>query len=303
MSGRDFGRGGRGNFGDRRGSFNDRDDRRGSFRDREGGAGRDRDRGSRDFGAPQSRPWERMDDNDRERGGAPSGDRPFERSRSDRPDRDIRVERYGDNTPPVRQPREDRFGSPRDGGSRPTSPTRNEERPTPPPAEPKGAAAAAMRTSPAGWTQDHLLDSWLDEKRLQGWTPSDQDLQEMVEDNIEGDPQVPGRDRRAITVAASGGVVTLTGTVRSRAVKFAAGSDAYWTYGVNDLRNELTVQARGPQAGATPAPTPPKAKRASKAKTIVEEMTEQPLTAENTPAPEEQPSVEELETGKVNEAE
>src|SRR5437868_1443935 len=76
--------------------------------------------------------------------------------------------------------------------------------------EPKGAAAAAARPTPQGWSQAHLLDSWLDEQRLKGWTPSDQDLQEMVEDNIEADPQVPGRDRRAISVRAQGSTVTLT---------------------------------------------------------------------------------------------
>jgi hypothetical protein len=98
------------------------------------------------------------------------------------------------------------------------------------------------------------MDSWLDEQRLKGWTPGDQDLQEMVEDNIEADPQVPGRDQRAISVRAQGSTVTLTGTVRSRAVKFAAGSDAYWTYGVSEVRNELLVKPRGPQAaGSAPA--------------------------------------------------
>lgn len=262
MSGRDFGRGGRGNFGERRGGFNDRDDRRGGFRDRdrEGGSFRDRDRNrqGRDFNAPASRPWEREERG--EQVGAPLGDRPFDRPARernfDRPERSPRPERFGDA--PERAPRSERFGGPRDEG-----------RPTPPPARPaersaplqsanelRGAAAAAARPTPAGWSQQHLLDSWNDEQRLRGWTPGNQDLQEMVEDNIEADPQVPGRDRRAITVQASNGVVTLTGTVRSRAVKFAAGSDAYWTYGVQDVLNELTVKPRGPQAAGEAAPAP-----------------------------------------------
>lgn len=274
MSGRDFGRGGR-NFGDRRGGFGDRDERRGGFRDREGGF-RDRgDRGGRDAGAPPSRPWERRDD--AERPARPSGDRPF-----DRPDRerDVRVERY-DEAPP-RPPREERFGDrpARFGGDRPTPPRpggfppRAPERPATPPTpqraeEPKSTPPAApTRPTPAGWSQAHLLDSWNDEARLKGWTPSDQDLQEMVEDNIEGDPQVPGRDQRAITVSASGGVVTLTGAVRSRAVKFAAGSDAYWTFGVTEVRNELDVRPRGAQAGGESAPASGKAKRISKASAI-----------------------------------
>lgn len=275
MSGRDFGRGGRGGFGDR-------DDRRGGggFRDREGG--NFRDRGSRDAGAPPSRPWERRDGD--ERPARPSGDRPFDRPFGDRPterpagpppDRDVRVERYADA--PSRPPREDRFGDrpsraeerfnrfgpPRDAAPRaaapPPAPAAAPERPAPAPRneELKGAAAAAARPKPQGWTQAHLMDSWLDESRLKGWTPSDREQQEMIEDNIEADPQVPGRDFRAISVKSRSGAVTLTGTVRSRAVKFAAGSDAYWTFGVLDVKNELEVRPRGLQAtGATPAPAP-----------------------------------------------
>ena len=66
----------------------------------------------------------------------------------------------------------------------------------------------------------------------------------MVEDNIEADPQLNARDRRNIRVEARGGVVTLTGVVRSRPAKFAAGSDAYWTYGVQEVRNELEVRVQ-----------------------------------------------------------
>ncbi|HEY8599938.1 MAG TPA: BON domain-containing protein [Thermomicrobiales bacterium] len=273
MSGRDFGRGGRGGFGDR-------DDRRGGggFRDREGGGFRDR--GSRDAGAPPSRPWERRDGDDRPT--RPTGDRPFDRPFGDRPagpppDRDVRVERYADV--PSRSPRDDRFGDrpsraeerfnrfgpPRDAAPRatppaapPPAPAAAPERPTAAPRneELKGAAAAAARPKPQGWTQAHLMDSWLDESRLKGWTPSDREQQEMIEDNIEADPQVPGRDFRAISVRSRSGAVTLTGTVRSRAVKFAAGSDAYWTFGVLDVKNELEVRPRGLQtATAAPAPT------------------------------------------------
>jgi hypothetical protein len=274
MSGRDGGRGGRG-------GFNDRDGGRGGFRDRDGGNFRDRDRAPRTPGGPPSRPWERRDD---ERPPRPSGDRPFDRPFNPPQERDVRVERYLPDEQTPRPPREERSfgdrparfgGGDRDGGGRfgreggpgprqEPAAGRPAERPAPATAprteEPKGAAAAAARPTPQGWSQAHLLDSWLDEQRLKGWTPSDQDLQEMVEDNIEADPQVPGRDHRAISVRAQGSTVTLTGSVRSRAVKFAAGSDAYWTYGVSEVRNELLVKPRGPQAaGSAPAPVTAKA--------------------------------------------
>jgi hypothetical protein len=137
-----------------------------------------------------------------------------------------------------------------------------------PPGGPAGAEPGAVGTNRA-WTYQHLTDSWQEEERLRGWTPGDQDLQEMVEDNIEADPQLNARDRRNIQVRAEGGVVTLAGTVRSRLAKYAAGSDAYWTYGVREVRNELDVRVRGPQGaptegeaqaaaptGPAPAPTP-----------------------------------------------
>lgn len=104
------------------------------------------------------------------------------------------------------------------------------------------------------WTYHHLSDSWREEERLRGWVPTDQELQEMVEDNIEADPLLRGRDRRSIQVRAAGGVVTLTGTVRGRLAKFAAGSDAYWTFGVNEVRNELAIKPRGPQYAGQVAP-------------------------------------------------
>lgn len=273
MSGRDSGRGGRGGYGDR-------DSGRGNFREGGGGGGnfRDRDRAPRPPGGPPSRPWERRDD---DRPPRPAGDRPFDRPAGPPPDRDVRVERYfpeeSDRPPRMERggiDRPARFGGDREGGGRfggdvaprprpAPAAERPVERPTPAPApraeEPKGAAAAAARPTPQGWSQAHLMDSWLDEQRLKGWTPGDQDQQEMVEDNIEADPQVPGRDGRAISVQARSGVVTLTGTVRSRAVKFAAGSDAYWTYGVNAVKNELVVKPRGPQVGETSAPKRPTA--------------------------------------------
>ncbi|HEX5505443.1 MAG TPA: BON domain-containing protein [Thermomicrobiales bacterium] len=310
MSGRDYGRGGRG--GDRggdRGRGGDRD--RGGYRDRQ-------DRGG--FGP---RPWERRDGGDRdERPPRPAGDRPF-----DRRDDDIRVERY-DQPPRGRddrggRPPYDRERGPRDFGEGRGAPPRRDAPPGPaapapplgsrpeggPPGmiPPTGAAARAYGGAvslpvpaavpavplvggmPLGqqWTYHHLADSWRDEERLRGWTPSDQDLREMVEDNVEADPLLNGRDRRNIQVQTKGGAVTLTGAVRSRLAKFAAGSDAYWTYGVQEVHNNLTVKVRGPQgdqvgaatagdggkpaAEASAAPAPPK--RAARRKAAESEPT------------------------------
>lgn len=261
----------------------------GNFRDRDRGPGggygdrggiRDRgDRGDRSVGGPAggSRPWEQRDTDRPER---PSGSRPFERPERAEPDQAVRVERYYDEEGgrPPREERGDRpqrFGGDR-GGDRPAGRgaygrdaiTPPAPRPTPPGAagtaparqrdemvqqEPQPFAASpfvAPRAGEGAWTYHHLSDSWRDEERLRGWTPNDSDLQEMVEDNIEADPQLNGRDRRNIQVRAEKGVVTLTGTVRSRVAKFAAGSDAYWTYGVQEVRNDLAVRVRGPQGNA-----------------------------------------------------
>ena len=248
MSGRDFGRGGRG-FGDRdrRGFEDQQNEGRGGFRDR----GRE--------GAGQSRPWERRDD---ERPPRTLGDRPFDRPEGER---DVRVERYDEPARPPRpweRPEGDRPARfDRDGGGdrfrRDSPPPAGRPAPAAPPARPAPPSAPAPTPAPPaaptaqrGWTPSHLIDSWHDEERLKWWTPSDQELQDLVEDHIEEDPQVPGRDFRAITVRARDGVVALTGAVRSRAVKFAAGNDAYWTYGVREVRNELTLKPRGQQVTA-----------------------------------------------------
>ncbi|HET8632165.1 MAG TPA: BON domain-containing protein [Thermomicrobiales bacterium] len=288
MSGRDYGRGGRGGYGDRdrdrdrgRGGERDRGGDRGGYRDRD----RDRqDRGGQDRGGFGPRPWERREGGERdERPPRPFGDRPFERR--DRDD-DIRVERY-DQPPRGREergerPRFDRergYGPPRretpPGPAAPAPPLGPRPQGAPPGAIPEtgGSARAyggAVSLPPAApmpavplvggmplgqqWTYHHLSDSWRDEERLRGWTPGDQDLQEMVEDNVEADPLLNGRDRRNIQVRAQGGAVTLTGVVRSRLAKFAAGSDAYWTYGVQEVHNNLTVKVRGPQGDQAAAP-------------------------------------------------
>lgn len=107
------------------------------------------------------------------------------------------------------------------------------------------------------WNHLHLTDSWRDEERLHGWTPTNDELREMVEDNIEADPLLSARDKRNIAVGVENGRITLTGAVRARRAKFAAGCDAFWTFGVTDVRNSVTIKERGPRATVTAATAEP----------------------------------------------
>lgn len=271
MTGRDSGRGGRGGF-DR-----DRPDRpRGNTRERPPMGG---------FRGPApstARPWERRDD---ARPPRPTGDRPF-----DRPDRDpdVRVEHYYPEEQRPRRdehdglsrpggPRDQRFGQPE--GDRPFRAPRDSAPPTPaarPPSQGPDVAhkappvIAAMLPPPdliapltsaavteRIWNYVHLSDSWREEERLHGWTPSNDELREMVEDNIEADPLLSARDKRNIAVGVEHGQVTLTGVVRGRRAKFAAGCDAFWTFGVSDVRNTLAIKERGPRASVTAAGVEP----------------------------------------------
>lgn len=271
MTGHDSGRGGRGGF------ERDRAERpRGNTRERPPMGG---------FRGPApstARPWERRDD---ARPPRPSGDRPF-----DRPDRDadVRVEHYyPEEQPPRRDERDGPFrpSGPRDArsgqpeGGRPFRAPRDAAPPAPgmrtpsqgPDVTPKAPPViTAMLPTPdllapltsaavteRVWNHLHLTDSWRDEERLHGWTPAGDELREMVEDNIEADPLLSARDKRNIAVTVMQGQVTLTGAVRARRAKFAAGCDAFWTFGVTDVRNNLTIKERGPRAAVTAAPVEP----------------------------------------------
>ena len=290
MSGRDSGRGG-----DRRGGFGDRDRDRDRDRPRGGFRDRDRPPGGGFRGNPRPWERRDDDDRPARPSGDRPFDRPSDRPNRDDSIRTERYYEEPDRPPrDQRPPRSSPFGGDRERdrgydsgpprGDRPGPPRRDTPpaggppsgaRPRPP--EPEfgrqdaGAArppANAPATEPglppflaaaaAGqqWTYHHLSDSWRDEERLRGWTPSDQDLQEMVEDNVEADPQLNARDRRNIQVEARGGVVTLTGAVRSRLAKFAAGSDAYWTYGVQEAAGTTAAPASAPSAASVaPAST------------------------------------------------
>ncbi|HEX5416489.1 MAG TPA: BON domain-containing protein [Chloroflexota bacterium] len=74
--------------------------------------------------------------------------------------------------------------------------------------------------------------------------PTDNEIVEMVYDSMDDDPVIPFD--ADITVDSNAGTVTLTGTVHSKLVKHAAGDDAWWIPGVDDVRNQLQVMAMRP---------------------------------------------------------
>ncbi len=80
--------------------------------------------------------------------------------------------------------------------------------------------------------------------------PTDDEIVEMVYDSIDADPIIPFD--ADINVESDAGEVTLTGTVATKEIKHAAGDDAWWIPGVDDVHNELQVTRKRP----TPTPQP-----------------------------------------------
>jgi len=72
--------------------------------------------------------------------------------------------------------------------------------------------------------------------------PTDQEITEMIYDQMDVDPLIPYD--ADINVDVDAGVVTLTGTVPDKAAKHAAGDDAWWVPGVDDVNNQITVSGR-----------------------------------------------------------
>ena len=66
----------------------------------------------------------------------------------------------------------------------------------------------------------------------------DEEVAADVRAALAGDPRV---DSTNVTASAQNGVVYLRGTVPSSEQKWRAGDDAWWTAGVRDVVNELTV--------------------------------------------------------------
>jgi hypothetical protein len=79
--------------------------------------------------------------------------------------------------------------------------------------------------------------------------PTDEEIVEMVYDAIDNDPLIPYD--ADINVDADAGTVTLTGTVMTKQIKHAAGDDAWWIPGVDDVCNELGVERRHPAHGTS----------------------------------------------------
>jgi len=72
--------------------------------------------------------------------------------------------------------------------------------------------------------------------------PTDQEVTEMIYDQMDADPLIPYD--ADINVDVDAGVVTLTGTVPDKAAKHAAGNDAWWVPGVDDVSNQIAVSGR-----------------------------------------------------------
>jgi len=78
--------------------------------------------------------------------------------------------------------------------------------------------------------------------------PTDEEVVELVYDAIDNDPLIPFD--ADINVDSDAGTVTLTGTVMTKQIKHAAGDDAWWIPGVDDVSNQLTVERRHPAHAA-----------------------------------------------------
>ncbi len=125
-----------------------------------------------------------------------------------------------------------------------------------------GIGAFAPFWNPYWYTSTLALGRGLGGQRRWGGTytpqfvmtglPTDDEIEEMVYDSIDSDPMIPYD--ADIDVESDAGTVTLTGTVASKAIKHAAGDDAWWVPGVNDVRNELQVERRRPAPEEAAAP-------------------------------------------------
>ncbi|MGH2448976.1 MAG: BON domain-containing protein [Chloroflexota bacterium] len=71
---------------------------------------------------------------------------------------------------------------------------------------------------------------------------TDSDIQHHIEHAIDNDQQVPSAAQ--IEVKVDNGTASLTGTVRHKRTKLAAGHDAWLSPGVTDVRNQIKVEGR-----------------------------------------------------------
>jgi hypothetical protein len=86
---------------------------------------------------------------------------------------------------------------------------------------------------------------------------SDADLARMISTALDNDPHIPLDS--AIEVQVVDRVCTLTGSVRNRRAKLAAGHDAWHCPGIDDVHNTIRIVGRqppdnGPSSAAPPPP-------------------------------------------------
>lgn len=73
---------------------------------------------------------------------------------------------------------------------------------------------------------------------------SDGELQRMVETTIKADPRLSSAEKRAIKVEVRNRRTTLSGTLQSQEAKDQVESDAYWTEGIGEVKNQIEVHAK-----------------------------------------------------------
>ena len=73
---------------------------------------------------------------------------------------------------------------------------------------------------------------------------SDDELRQMVETTIKADPDLSREEKEAIRVEVSNKQTSLSGRVQSTEAKTQAETDAYWTEGIGEVKNEIEVSAK-----------------------------------------------------------
>ncbi len=92
--------------------------------------------------------------------------------------------------------------------------------------------------SPSGWSDYDLYDY------NNNFILDDEEIEDIVRDNLAADPGITLSDQQQIEVTVKDGNVTLSGVVRNPRSKPLAYADAYWSSGVLDVKNEITVKPR-----------------------------------------------------------
>ena len=73
---------------------------------------------------------------------------------------------------------------------------------------------------------------------------SDDELRRMVEATIKADPTLSPEEKKGIKVEVSHKETSLSGRVQSQEAKTQAETDAYWTEGIGEVKNEIEVSAK-----------------------------------------------------------